>query len=237
MKKVLLLSVILLIAITFCGCTTVSIERRINKDASIEDIITVTYDSVTALNYGYTDQDIKDVVTYYAELNDYEFLSQESGVIKIRRYFATHAEFDESIPKGEDEPPTRDGFFIDVYKTTSNTPFKLTLSNGFDQKVLATYFSNIPQELLNDITYEYKYTTPYENITSNGVVSENNGYYTHSWQWNKEGVDVEQVIIEQTVPDATGWYLISIVAVGVIVGIGYLIIGIMKGREGEEDDG
>ena len=92
MKKVLLLSVILLIAITFCGCTTVSIERRINKNASIEDIITVTYDSVTALNYGYTDQDIKEAVTYYAELNDYEFLSQESGVIKIRRYFATHAE-------------------------------------------------------------------------------------------------------------------------------------------------
>lgn len=236
MKKVLLLSIIL-IAITFCGCTTVSIERRINKDSSIEDIITVTYDSQTAQSYGYTDQDIKEVVTHFGGLNGYEFLSQESGIIKVRRYYATHAEFEESIPKGEDESPTRDGFFIDEYKTTSNTPYKLSLSNGFDQKVLEGYFSNIPQELLNNITYEYKYTTPYDNITSNGIVSKNNGYYTHSWQWDREGVDVEKIEIIQTVPDATGWYLVSIVAVGVIVGIGYLIIGIMKGKEGEEDDG
>ena len=236
MKKFIVAIVVCLITMLFTGCTTITIERRINKDSSIEDLVTVEFDVSVANSYGYSAEDVKLVIKDYMTANDYSIISVEENRVIGRKFYQTHAEFTESIPKGEDEDPITDEFFIDVYQTSSKPPFYTTLANGVDEKILSKCFEHVPQEALNEIKYEYKYTTPYSNVETNGEVSEKDGYYTHSWSWDKLGVEVGQVVITQTIPDRTGWYITAIVVSVAIVGAGYLIIGIIKGK-GEEDDG
>lgn len=237
MKKFLLLTLILIVAFTFCGCTTIAIERRINKDSSIEDIVTVKFDKDLAKSYGYSEEYVIEVICDYMEANGYEVTDSGNAKVIGKKYYATHAEFSETVPKGEDEPPAVDGFFTDVYETRSKPPFYTMLVNDIDVRIMNEHFERVDSELVEEVDYVYMYTTPYENVETNGEKIENGSYITHKWVWDKESVEIDEVVISQTVPDKTGWYLVAIGAGIIVVATGFIVVGIMKGKKGEEDDG
>ncbi len=236
MKRLCALIILVLLSLSAVGCTTVSIERRMNKDSSIEDIVTVEYDETIASQYGYSFEEISKVVEEYMTLNGYEIYSSESGKIVGRIYYATHAEFQESIPKGEETEPTEDGFFVDVYVTESASPYYSVIMKELNKKILESNFANVPISELANVSYVYKYSTPYESITSNGEVSEMNGIYTHTWSWSEDEIEDASIVVTQTIPDSTGWYVVAIAVAGVIVAVGFIIIGYRKGK-GEDENG
>lgn len=236
MRKILLFAIILLLAASLCGCTTVSVERKMNRDSSIEDIITVSFDEATLTEYGYSVDYAVTIIESLMTSNGYEVLSKDGCEVVGRKYYATHKEFEDAMPESESSLPTEDGFLFDIYTTESNTPFSATISSGFVDKIRDAYFSNIEQTMSKNITYVYKYSTPYSNIETNGTLTEGD-LYTHTWTWNANEVEVAQIVVTQTIPDQTGWYLISLCAVAVIVAAGLIIIGFWKSKKGEEENG
>lgn len=235
MKKVVLL-VLVIICAALCGCTTITVERRMNKDSSIEDMITVSIDETELNASGYTVEYAVSTIKGLAERNGYEIVSVDGCTVVSRKYYATQKEFQDSTPKSEKKLPSEDGFFFDVYTSETNTPFASTVSSGFIDKVRETYFPNIPLKMAENIEYVYKYSTPYSNIESNGVVTQDE-LYTHTWTWNANEVEVARIVMTQTIPDQTGWYLLALSAVALTLVVGLIIIALIKGKKGEKDNG
>lgn len=237
MKKFVILLIFILCASLLCGCVTVSAERRINKDSSIEDIVTVKFDKDEVNSYGYSVEYVKEKITKYFNLNGYEVVSSEGECVIGRKYYPTHADFKERTEQQDTENiPTRDGFFFDVYENQSASPFSGAISQGFPNKILEDSFPLVDESKLDEVVYEYRYSTPYANITSDGERIEGE-LYTHYWKFSALEAEHSTITITQTVPDQTGWYLVALIAVAVIVATGFGIIAYKKSKKGEEDDG
>ncbi len=237
MKKILLLTMLLFCTIFASGCVTVSMERRINRDSSIEDFVKVSFDEESLSQYGYSSEYAVEIIRGYMEQNGYEVILTENNALTGRKYYATQAEFKEAMgQKDAKSVPSVDGFWFDEYETESATPFASLISSGTVENTREKHFPNIPSEETENITYEYRYCTPYSNIASNGELIESD-LYTHSWTFSAVEAEYSRITITQTVPDQTGWYLTAIIAVALVVATGFCIIAFRKSRKGEKDDG
>ena len=233
MKKLLALLIIILVVITSVGCVEIKVSRIMCKDASVVDRIEIVLDADVVSNYSnLTDARVK--IEELLTENGYTIVDSDVNTIAGEIVYPTLEDF--RAIYGTSEEGLQEGFFFDKYETTSINPFAYYITSGKVTEVWQEDFSEYPIELLDEIIYTYSYVTSYKSITSDGVVSEEDGYYVHEWTFDSTDVEYATMFIAQSVPNPTSWYFLAIVVALVLVAIGFAIVEYRKKRKVTEED-
>lgn len=237
MKKVFAILIILILALSAVGCAEIRVSRIMCADSSVIDRVEVVLDEEIANANGYALSVIKDKVEELLTLNGYDIVDSDNEyTVTGEIVYETLAEYREVYGGSDDDEGVTEGFLFDTYGEVQSTPFSTLISNGTVKWVKDEYFSNFSDEALDDVTYSYVYVTTYKSIKSDAIVTEEDGYYVHEWNFTAYDAQYGEMYISQTVPNTTGWYFIAIVVALVFVAIGYAIVAIKQKRKEEEED-
>lgn len=237
MKKVVLLLVLLILALTAVGCAEVRVSRIMCADSSVIDRVEVVLDEEVVTAHGYTLNEVKEKVRELLTVNGYEIVdSEDVYTVTGEIVYETLAEYREVYGGGDDDEGLTEGFLFDSYGEPQSTPFSTLISNGTVKWVKDECFPNFSDGELDDITYSYVYATTYKSVKSDATVTEKDGYYIHEWNFTAYEAEYGDMYISQTVPNTTGWYFIAIVVALVLVAIGYAVIAIKQKKKDKEED-
>ncbi|MBQ2714070.1 MAG: hypothetical protein IJF76_00365 [Clostridia bacterium] len=240
MKKFCAIILIIIVLCSLCGCVNVSYERKFTKDATVVDRISISLDDELLLEYGYSVEYAKEVISeYMANTGFVDVTEENSVVVEYERVYETLEEFYSAVGSGAEVEEEKEfvDFFIDDSEGESGTPFRSFIINGNVEYVWENCFPNIDEARLDQISYEYSYSTPYKSIESNAdfVHISEEGLYTHEWKFNPLQAKEGRLRIRQVLPNSTGWYSVIIILAVLIVAAGFMITDKMKEKEEKKD--
>lgn len=247
MKKFVVILLLLVIVCSFVGCAEIVVERFHNKDSTVTDRVTVTIDESVLISYGYTLDDAKSLVISNFERNGYTVLESDKENVVIGEYlYSSRAEFigktgSDTSSQGEEN---KDFFFI-YGESEGYTPFRRFIvddeQDGLSdvERIMLSVFPGMDQSVLSDVTYVYKYGTPYESIKTNAeyVYENEQGLYVHEWRFSALEAEYGRISMSQTVPNTTGWYMVAILVGLAIVALGFGMVTLKEKKEKENEDG
>lgn len=217
MKRILTVC-ILLVALTLTGCASVTVTSRFNRDGSYSKSVSVALDAGAVSAYGYTLQEAVDEVAEVMRDAGYEVITGGNVVTGYINYSALEMSGVSGVNTQEAD---RGNVFFNVYESESDNLLYVYL----DEKVLGEYwdsFGEYASEDFADVDMTYIYVTPYRNVTSNGEVTYENGYYVHRWYINRDNID-RKIRLTKTVPFTPAWYLTAMAVAVAGAGISLLI--------------
>lgn len=237
MKKLVLLLVVLILALTVVGCAEIRVSRIMCADSSVIDRVEVVLDEEVVTAHGYTLSAVKEKVEELLTLNGYGIVDSENDyTVTGEIVYETLAEYREVYGGSSDDESLTEGFLFDTYGEAQSTPFSTLISNGTVKWVKDECFSNFSDEALDDIMYSYVYATTYKSVTSDAIVTQKDGYYIHEWNFTAYEAEYGDMYLSQTVPNTTGWYFIAIVVALVLVALGYALVAIKRKKMDKEED-
>jgi hypothetical protein len=141
------------------------------------------------------------------------------------------------VPITPSDYQKEESVFMTTYLQTC-VPFSY---NGEEPKLLENYLTYSAGTTLvtaicdklglseDEANYVYQFVTPFSRVHSNGTESTTDDGYVHTWTL---GADINaEVIVWRNYSNSTLWYVLSLGAGLVVVGVGFLVIMLLKKRK------
>lgn len=265
-KKFTAMLLICLCMLSLCGCANVSYSDIIFDDGSIMQQIVVTLDEEKITSAGMTLNEVQtDTGTYawscYNNLlmsfnssvtdlqtkllvqqnHKFEAVKQANKVViqlkfnnlSIYKYFYFH-----ELTESSGGIVTDHGFY-EKDTTTTHTEFH-DLANNSIAKFWLNYFAEkMPNVTLNNCTYTYTYSTPYEKIYSNAdqIAYDDYGNVSHTWDYTSkdltgENAQTGDIISLYTIAIKSPlWYFVAIGATAILIVVLYIVCAVKDSKK------
>lgn len=135
---------------------------------------------------------------------------------------------------GGDADEENKNLFLNIDSSQSAFPFSQSTGSetvgekyaGIVDSSLLNNFSQSDVEKLDEMSFSYDYVSTHKRLHSNADEKiENSGYYHHIWTLSRSKLNDEKTVEIKTVSAVRGWwYLVVLVSVVGVTGIGCLII-------------
>ena len=238
MRKKIIFFILLLFVLFSCGCAEITVERYYNRNSSVTDRVSVALDESEIVKYGYTLDGVKSYISNVMINDGYRILeSEDKNLVIGEKHYKTRAEFLEAVGNTSNENNAEYDLLFIYNENETYTPYRSLFLNDELKSVIKTEFPNADENLVDDVTYVYKYGTSYKSVESNAdyVYENQSGLYVHEWRMNSLEAEHGVLILKQTTPYNTGWYALALLVTLGIAALGFGALEVIIRKEKEEE--